>query len=76
MMMTDFRYCWQNHYVGDFLNELNRSPTPFIGHQHLKLVTNTFGLEHPSPTSLWSPVRNDQMIYLMDGQANKMEKDK
>ena len=28
-------------YVGDFL-----------GHQHLKLVTNTFGLQHPSPTSM------------------------
>ena len=34
MMVTDFRYCWQNHYVGDFfryvgdfLNVLNRSPT-------------------------------------------------
>ena len=33
---------WQNHYVGDFSNELNRSLTSWIGHQHLKLVTNTF----------------------------------
>ena len=31
-------------YVADFLNVFNRSPTPWIGHQHLKLVTNTFGL--------------------------------
>ena len=29
-------------YVGDFRNALNLSPTSWIGHQHLKLVTNTF----------------------------------
>ena len=59
MMVTDFR-CWrQNHYVGDFfryvgdfVNVLNRSPTSWIDHQQLKLVTNTFGLQHPSPTSM------------------------
>ena len=62
MMVTDFRCWWQNHYVGDFfryvgdfLNLLNRSPTSCIGHQHLKLVTNTFGLQHPSPTSMLPP---------------------
>ena len=32
-------------YVGDFLNVWNRSPPSWIGHQHLKLVTNTFGLD-------------------------------
>ena len=52
MMVTDFRFLWQNHYVGDFFIELNRSPTSWIGHQHLKLVTNTFGPQHPSPTSM------------------------
>ena len=59
MMVTDLRCWWQNHYVGDFfryvgdfLNVLNRSPTSWIGHQHLKLVTNTFGLQHPLPTSI------------------------
>ena len=38
---------WQNHYVGDFFRYvgdfryvLNRSLTSWIGHQHLKLVTN------------------------------------
>ena len=58
-MVTDLRCWWQNHfvgdffrYIGDFLNVLNRSPTSWIGHQHLKLVTNTFGLQHPSPTSM------------------------
>ena len=25
----------------------------WIGHQYFKLVTNTFGLRHPSPTSTW-----------------------
>ena len=39
-------------YVGDFLNVLNRSPKSWMGHQHLKLVTNPFGLQHPSPTSM------------------------
>ena len=59
MMVTDLRCWWQNHYVGDFfryvgdfLNVLNRSPLSWIGHKHLKLVTNTFGLQHPSPTSM------------------------
>ena len=59
MMVTDFRCWWQNHYVGDFfryvgdfLNVLNRSPISWIGHQHLELVNNTFGLQHPSPTSM------------------------
>ena len=31
-------------YVGDFCNVLNRLPSSWIGHQHLKLVTNTFGV--------------------------------
>ena len=39
------RYWWQNQYVGYF-------PKYWIGHQHLKLVTNTFHLQQPSPTSL------------------------
>ena len=58
-MVADFRCWWQNHYVGDFfrcvgdfLDVLNRSPSSWIGHQHLKLVTNTFGLQHLSPTSM------------------------
>ena len=59
MIVTDFRCWWQNHYVGDFfhyvrdfINVLNQSPTFWIGHQHLKLLTNTFGLKHTSPTSM------------------------
>ena len=58
MMVTGFRCWWQNHYVGDFFRyvgdftNVNRSPTFWIGHQHLKLVTNTFGLQHPSSTSM------------------------
>ena len=57
ILMTDLRCCWENqyvgdfvHYVGDFLNVLHRSSTSWIGHQYLELVTNTFGLQHPSPT--------------------------
>ena len=66
MMVTDFRCWWRNHYVGDFfrydgdfLNVLNRSLTFWIGHQHLKLDTNTFSLQYPSPTWM-QPV---QMVY-------------
>ena len=57
MMVTD-------RYVGDFFNVLNRSPTSWIGHQHLKLITNTFCLRHSSPTSK-SPVkdRNPWRLY-------------
>ena len=42
-----FPLCWW------FFNGLNRSPTSWIGHQHLKLATNTFDLQHPSPTSMY-----------------------
>ena len=56
MMVTDFICWWQNHYVGDFfryvgdfLNDVNRSLT---SNAFLKLVTNIFGLQHPSPTSM------------------------
>ena len=68
MMVTDFR-CWWNHYVGDcfryvgdFLNVLNRSPTSWIGHQHLKLVTSTFGLQHLSPTSMLQIFRCNESL--------------
>ena len=72
MMVPDLR-CWCQkyyvgdffRYVGDFLSISNRSPTSWIGHQLLKLVTNTFGLQHPSSTSM-SPSVNigylDQIV--------------
>ena len=41
MMVTDLRCWWQNHYIDDYI----LSPTA-------KLVTNTFCLKHPSPTSM------------------------
>ena len=50
MTVTDFKCWWQNHYiadffhyVGDFLNVLNRSPTSQTCHQHIwspTFVTN------------------------------------
>ena len=46
IMLVIFSLCWC------FSNVLNRSPTSWIGHQHLKLVTNSIGLQHPSPTSM------------------------
>ena len=47
MMVTDSRCWWQNHYDGDFIRY-----DLLIGHQNLKPVNNTFGLQHPSPTSM------------------------
>ena len=35
-----------------FSQRINRSSASWIGHQYLKFVTNTFGLQHPSPTSM------------------------
>ena len=57
MMVTDLRCWWQNHYVGDFFRYVGDFLSVWkfhneIGHQHLKLVTNTFGHQHPSPTSM------------------------
>ena len=48
-------------YVSDFLNVLNRSTICWISHQYLRLVTNTFGLRHPSPTSMW-PMEFSEMF--------------
>ena len=73
MMVTDFRCWWQNHYVGDFfryvsnfLNVSNRSPTSWIDHQHHKLVTNTFGLQHrcnPSDTDSDKIMSSDMVTW-------------
>ena len=51
-MLVAESLCWRPFSSWSFLNVLNQSPTSWIGHQHLKLVTNTFGLQHPSPTSM------------------------
>ena len=52
MMVTDFRCWWQNHYVGDFflyvgdfLNVLNRSPTPQTCHQHIWSPTSVTNID-------------------------------
>ena len=50
-------------YIGNFLNAFNRWPTSWIGHQVLKLVTNTFGLQHPSPTSS-QPILDIQNFHI------------
>ena len=80
MMVTDLRCWWRNHYVDNFfsyveyfLNVFNWSPPSWIGHQHLKLVTNTLGLHYPSLTSsqpasgsgLWTTglVRSSEFPY-------------
>ena len=52
---------WQNHYVGDFFVMLVMFSMYQIGHQHLKLVTNTCCLPHPSPTSM-SPEKSADTI--------------
>ena len=35
-----------------------------IGHQHLKLVTNTFGLQHPSPISMLPPENGPDQLNI------------
>ena len=48
--------CWRFfRYVGDFLNVLNRSP-------NLSHICHTFGLQHPSPTSM-SPFGSDWLTW-------------
>ena len=37
----------------DFLNLSHRLPTSFIGHQHLKIVTNTFGDHTKIASEIW-----------------------
>ena len=45
MMVTGLR-CWlQNHYVGDFPNVLNRSPTTKTCHQHLWSPTSVTNID-------------------------------
>ena len=68
MLMTSL--CWWLHdgdfgdfmMVGDFLYFLNRSPTSWIGHQHLQLVTSTFDLQHLSPTSMLQIFRCNESL--------------
>ena len=61
-------------YLVDFLNVFNRSSTSWIGQQHLKLVTNTFGFQHPSPTSMlpisWLWLDSTVSRFLTDSQPN------
>ena len=35
----------------------------YIGHKHLKLVTNTFRLQHPSPTSMPPNLQTDETEF-------------
>ena len=66
MKVTDFRCWWQNHCVDDFFRFVVIFLMYYIGQQqHLKLVTNPFGLQHPSPTSInWlSNVSSAWLIY-------------
>ena len=64
-VMSVTLWWWQILDIGDRFNMLgtifvmlvilsvsNWSPRSKIGHQHLKVVTNTFRLQHPSPTSM------------------------
>ena len=54
--------CWWHEYVDDLMTAtdvrcwtfrvLNRSSTPWNGHQQLKVVTNTIRLQHSSPTTV------------------------
>ena len=58
MTVTNLRCRWQNHCAAVFslcwwfFNILDRSPTSLIGHQHLKLFTNIFRLQHPLGISM------------------------
>ena len=45
MMVTDFRCWWQNHYVGDFINVLNRSPTSKTCHQRIWSPTSVTNID-------------------------------
>ena len=66
LMVTDLRYWWQNHYVGDFFNIQNRSPSSQIGDQHLKPDSHQQKL---SPTS----VTNNDVIKYCHGKTLPFE---
>ena len=72
MMVTVFRSWWQNHDIDEFFtwcwrvvqwwfSECDRLSTSKFGHRHQKVVTNTFRLQHPSPTSVSPFYYNDIM---------------
>ena len=60
-LMTDLRCWWQNHYVGDFFQCIKSVTNLHPNFLHLKLVTNTVCLQHPSPTSM-SPLIVDKLV--------------
>ena len=45
MLVTDLRCWWQNHYVGDFLNVLNRSTTSQTCRQHIWSPTSVTNID-------------------------------
>jgi len=52
MMVTDLRFWWQNHYVGDFFRYVgdffsvfNRSPTSQTCHQHIWSPTSVTNID-------------------------------
>ena len=80
MMVTDLRCRWQNHYVGDFFryvgdfpNILNWSPTSWIGHQHIKLVTKTFGLQHRCHRLNWTKIKVVNSLKVVQNFWTKVE---
>ena len=73
MTVTDLR-CWsRNQYVGDFfryIGDFLNVPLRYkIGHQHLMLVTNTFGLQHPSPTFMSPSILYNPLGHLQQNLA-------
>ena len=49
MLVTLLRCSCQDHCVGDFINENNRSQ---FSHHYLNVITNKNCLQHPPPTSM------------------------
>ena len=73
MMVTILDVGDKNNYVGAFslfwwfLTVINRSPTSLIG---LKVVSNTFCLQHPLPTS----IKPTYMVYYLTYIINRLTK--
>ena len=62
MMVTDLRFWWQNHYVGDLFLMLLTFTMLKIGRQHLKSVTIIWNL---SPTESVSNFRHQHRCSLI-----------
>ena len=74
MMVTDWRYWWQNHYVGDFFHQqvtniLNRSATFQTSHQHILSPSSVNNINVTVKSDAESCLIKGECIFIMENRV-------